>query len=308
MLLQRATLTPANAYLLFSQLLLAAGHLHLIPLDYRSDPSTRPKSLFDPEDTHFDHEGMAEDDDHAWLNEQDATRLLRRSLSDARDAKGEFYAANIEKDVWARISGYPESLATHFQRTRAYLPINIAKAIKNDPSLAQRAVEGFYTRDAAQLRAASRATRFPPAPPASIVLAPLTLTRTAYAQLKGQVFHPPRVFGPEWRVAPAETCNDEQVAQQEAERRYRDMGVKLTMGFEIMYREDNRKRRNTIGAGSLTSTLDDQAYTNDKEYQTYIHNLSGAGWFGQDIQGSVRYREREAEARAAWRNLIDTNG
>jgi hypothetical protein len=61
------------------------------------------------------------------------------------------------------------------------------------------------------------------------------MTRAGYAQLQGQVFHPPRVFGPEWHVADG--------AENDDERRWRDLGVKIATGFEIMYREGGRKGR-----------------------------------------------------------------
>jgi hypothetical protein len=86
--------------------------------------------------------------------------------------KGEFWVGEaLERDILRRIDGYvrcipcmrvmlmtlgnsryPAALSTHHQHTMAYLPINIAKALSVDPSLIQRAVEGFYMRDPAQLR------------------------------------------------------------------------------------------------------------------------------------------------------------
>lgn len=75
-------------------------------------------------------------------------------------------------------------------------------------------------------------------PPSPSVLSPVLLTRAAYAQLQGQVFHPPRVFGPEWHVADGDEKTDE--------RRWRDLGVKISTGFEIMYREGGRKGRSGL--------------------------------------------------------------
>lgn len=85
-------------------------------------------------------------------------------------------------------------------------------------------------------------THFPPAPS---VLSPVLLTRAAYAQLQGQVFHPPRIFGPEWHLPEGKDLDDE--------RRWRDLGVKISTGFEIMYREGGRKGRN--GRVSLPDLL-----------------------------------------------------
>jgi hypothetical protein len=78
-------------------------------------------------------------------------------------------------------------------------------------------------------------THFPPSPS---VLSPVLLTRAAYAQLQGQVFHPPRVFGPEWHVTEGEDRDDE--------KRWRDLGVKISTGFEIMYREGGKRGRSGL--------------------------------------------------------------
>lgn len=43
-------------------------------------------------------------------------------------------------------------MSTHHHLTNAYLPEGIAKALSIAPELVQKAVEGFYTRDPAQLR------------------------------------------------------------------------------------------------------------------------------------------------------------
>ncbi len=104
--------------------------------------------------------------------------------------------------------------------TSVIVPVDIARALAVRPALVQKAVETFYTRDALQLRvsrsshhwystsnfskAAHRMSRFPPEPS---VKCTVKMTRTAYAQLIGQKFYPPKVFGrfeeregtPEWR-------------------------------------------------------------------------------------------------------------
>ena len=47
---------------------------------------------------------------------------------------------------------YPAAAASHVHTTKAYLPLDIARALSIDPSLVQKPVETFYTRDAIQLR------------------------------------------------------------------------------------------------------------------------------------------------------------
>ena len=55
---------------------------------------------------------------------------------------------------WIRTNShsYPEAAKQHIHHTKAFLPMNIAKALAVDPSLVQKPVETFYTRDALQLR------------------------------------------------------------------------------------------------------------------------------------------------------------
>lgn len=186
-------------------------------------------------DENYDDSGHAFDP-NAWVSEKDALDAVRTDRYRADE--------KMESVVWERISSYPEALKTHQQLTKAYLPVPIARALKESPELIQRAVEGFYVRDPSQLRvrdgnrttsdlqAAARMNHFPPSP---AVLAPVTMTRAAYAQLSSQVFHPPRIFGAEWHVPDGD--------ENQNERRWRDLGVKIATGFEIMYREGGRKGR-----------------------------------------------------------------
>lgn len=40
----------------------------------------------------------------------------------------------------------------HIHTTLAYLPMDIARALRKNPALVQKPVESFYTRDSVQLR------------------------------------------------------------------------------------------------------------------------------------------------------------
>lgn len=77
--------------------------------------------------------------------------------------------SGLEKVIWQRISGlafywlelvllpyylcsYPASTKSHVHVTKAHLPVDIAKVLSVYPSLVQKAVETFYTRDTIQLR------------------------------------------------------------------------------------------------------------------------------------------------------------
>jgi len=128
-------------------------------------------------------------------------------------------------------------------------------------------------------------THFPPSP---CILAPVLMARPAYAQLQGQVFHPPRVFGPEWSVRDSPDLADE--------ARWRDLGVKIATGFEIMYREGGRRAR----AGEAATKED---LGNDAEYQRYLTSLKKAGWFGAEIEGSDKWNSREDAAMKGWNDI-----
>lgn len=85
-------------------------------------------------------------------------------------------------------------------------------------------------------------SRFPPQPE---VLTAIKLTRPAYAQLLGQKFHPPKIFG-QW-----------QASEGTDEWRWRDVGMKLVnlnvswwssqsdttqaCGFEMLYQESKTR-------------------------------------------------------------------
>lgn len=122
-------------------------------------------------------------------------------------------------------------------------------------------------------------------PPTPTVLSSVLITRAAYAQLQGQVFHPPRVFGPEWHV---------REEQGPDERRWRDLGVKIATGFEIMYREGGRKGRVADASASPENLK------NEPGYARYIDDLQQAGYFGEEVRGSARWKVREAEAAKGW--------
>ncbi|TYJ51770.1 hypothetical protein B9479_007642 [Cryptococcus floricola] len=259
--------SPDNAD---NRLWLQGAHLHLIPLSVRS--AAAPHQLSDDIDS----------DPAIHLSESDALRAVRTGKYPASKA--------VEQAVWQRIAGYPDAMRTHLHRTNIYLPLAVAKALRQQPDLVQKAVEAFYVRDPAQLRAASRMTHFPPSP---AVLTDITLTRAAYAQLQGQVFHAPRVFGPEWHVRDgADQGSESSPEKLDDQRRWRDLGVKVATGFEIMYREG--------GKSSRTGAQASNEVTQGPEYQTFLADLKRSGWFGEELEGSQKWKEREEEARKGY--------
>jgi len=93
---------------------------------------------------------MDEDDESptgdSYIAVEDALSLVRDATIDTLAPK------EVEDATWKRISSYPDAARLHVHSTKAYLPIDIARALSVDPSLVQKPVETFYTRDAMQLR------------------------------------------------------------------------------------------------------------------------------------------------------------
>lgn len=166
--------------------------------------------------------------------------------------------------------------------------MDIAKALTVDPSLVQKPVETFYTRDAIQLRAAHRMSRFPPEPS---ILTTVKVTRTAYAQLVGQKFYPPKIFG-RWQEKESTT-----------EWRWRDVGMKIACGFEMLYQESkSRSDVSPISADAVKSSAQARkdALRRNLDYMKYVENLRSSGYFKGELEGSQLWTELEDKAAAAF--------
>ncbi|KAL7285726.1 hypothetical protein ACG7TL_000831 [Trametes sanguinea] len=278
--------TPSNAEnrskFTVCQVWIHNSRLHLIPLSHVSAPSARNRRRRYLPHQGEEEEEQLENDEEEFILATDAVKLVRDPLVETTAPE------SVERIVWKRISGYPAASRQHVHVTKAYLPVDVAKALAVDPPLVQKAVEAFYTRDALQLRAAQKMARFPPEPS---VLVSVRMTRTAYAQLVGQRFHPPKVFG---RWAEGEGSN---------EWRWRDIGMKIACGFEMLYQE-SKNRKETLSAhfdGSPASleALKDNLRRN-AEYSQYLERLASAGYFKGELQGSQKWSELENQAATAF--------
>ncbi|KAI0651586.1 SGT1-domain-containing protein [Trametes meyenii] len=273
--------TPTNAE---NRVWIHNSRLHLIPLSHVSAPSskTRRRRYVLHQDTEEDEGIDQNEDDEDFLAAIDAVRLVREPRS------GTTAPDKVEQIVWQRILGYPATLRQHTHVTKAYLPLDVAKALAVIPPLVQKAVEAFYTRDALQLRSAQKMARFTPEP---CTLTSVKMTRTAYAQLVGQKFHPPKVFG-RWLDR-----------EDSKEWRWRDVGMKIACGFEMLYQE-SKNRKEALSAkfdGSKASleALKDNLRRNP-EYSQYTERLVAAGYFKGELEGSQKWTELEDQAAAAF--------
>ncbi|KAG9314597.1 SGT1 protein-domain-containing protein [Chiua virens] len=267
--------SPSNAT---NRVWIYSGRLHLIPLSHVSSPSKprkRPRVLGRRE--------LEEDEDHLddeddYIATDDALLLVRDTFVDTLAPRA------VEDTVWQRISGYPGAARNHVHTALAYLPIDIARALTVDQSLIQKPVETFYTRDAIQLRAAHKMARFPPRPD---VLCRVKMTRTAYAQLLGQKFYPPKIFG----------CFEER--EGTSAWRWRDVGMKLACGFEMLFQESKNRadvvKSSTEAQISFAEARKD-ALRRSPDYNAYLTHLVTVGYFRGEVEGSELWNELENKA------------
>lgn len=212
------------------------------------------------------------------LSEDDAVKAVRAGVRDVEASQA------VQRVIDARLQPYTRGsdFSGHHHTSLVWLTCKVARALAANPQLAQRAAEAFYTRDPQQIRDAARSSTFSPTTSTAdgdraSVLVPLTLTRTAYAQLRGQPFRPPKKFPAEWRDESSET-----------ESARRELGAKIITGFEIMYREDPKRRaasRKQVGG---------------KEYDEYLKGLIRVGFFQGELEGSREWQLKEEQARRAW--------
>ncbi|KAF9474292.1 SGT1-domain-containing protein [Pholiota conissans] len=265
------------------------SHLHLIPLSHVS-PSHRkryPRKIPGAADSDEEDNIVAEDE--SFIAAEDAVYLVRDTSTDT------LAPPSIEKIVWNRISGYPNATMSHVHNTKAYIPVDIAKALAINPSLVQRAVETFYTRDAIQLRAAHRMNRFPPN---TSLLTSVRMTRIAYAQLLGQKFFPPKIFG-NWKES-----------EGSREWKQRTLGMKIAVGFEMLYQE-NKGRGNaqniSLEDTNASTEANKDALRRTPDYRKYIENLCSANYFQGQTKGSELWNTLENKAATAYVAIRQTD-
>ncbi|KAK0198551.1 SGT1 protein-domain-containing protein [Armillaria mellea] len=269
--------TPSNSE---NRVWIYSSHLHLIPLSHVSPPSRRRRrrKISASKDNDEEDYVIQDEDEDDFIAVEDALELVRDTAVETRSPIA------VENLVWDRISQYPEAIRRHVHITKAHLPADIAKALAINPPLVQRAVEAFYTRDGIQLRAAHKMSRFSPS---TSVVSTVKMTRTAYAQLTGQKFFPPKIFG-RWSES-----------EGSKEWRWKDTGMKIAVGFEILYQESKGRVTTTDGTAeglSASIAAKKDALRRDPEYVKYIQNLVSAGYFRSELDGSKLWNSLEDKA------------
>ncbi|KAJ7071503.1 SGT1-domain-containing protein [Mycena amicta] len=275
-------IAPSNAE---NRVWIYSSQIHIIPLTHISPPSRKPQRRRLPGKSDSDDEGTNEGDE-AFISVENALSVLRDGSIDT------LASPDVQNIIQKRINEYPGAAKNHVHSTKVYIPVDIARALSFDPTLVQKPVETFYTRDTTQLRAAHRMSRFPPD---SSVLTVVTMTRTAYAQLLGQKFFPPKVFG-QWKER-----------EGTPEWRWRDVGMKIAVGFEMLYQESKGRINPTdLSSDSVQSSTDAklEALRRNPQYISYIQNLISANYFRGELEGSELWKKLEEQAAEVFLNTF----
>ncbi|KIP11448.1 hypothetical protein PHLGIDRAFT_63844 [Phlebiopsis gigantea 11061_1 CR5-6] len=260
--------SPANAE---NRVWIYGSHLHIVDIAHIDLSGNKVRRRGYPGIRDNDEEEDVQDDS-GFISEQHAVELVRKSAAETRAS------AKIENAVWKRIAGYPARANAHVHHARAQLPVDVAKALAVNPLLVQKAVETFYTRDALQLRAVHRMSRFPPEPSTKMTV---KLTRTAYAQLVGQKFYPPKIFG-RWTEP-----------EDSLEYKMKDVGMKIACGFEMLYQESKNRKATSE---EITVEARKEALQQNSDYRQFLENLKSVGFFRDNVEGSQEWKALENKA------------
>ncbi|PWZ02667.1 SGT1-domain-containing protein [Testicularia cyperi] len=287
-------ITPENAT---NRVWLYGGHMHLLP------PHLHPI------------------DKHSPSVDKAATYV--RDPSVITRAEDEIEAAAL-----AHVRQYPLAATDHLHQTLAYLPLNVARILRQDPQIISSCVSSVISRDVVSTRASARLSHFPPpvagsesrsvdsSAEQSIILTPVRMTRHLYAQLFYDRFFPPRQLGRDWQAAVekyrlrmhhtarssrnAPKIEDEESIQEEIrEGRWRDMGAKIWCGLEMAYDESVARQGRT--SKSFTSQDDVATAIPLCEKERLIASLQHLGYFGAELRGSARWTQLETAAIEQWR-------
>ncbi|CAJ0850227.1 8897_t:CDS:10 [Entrophospora sp. SA101] len=178
----------------------------------------------------------------------------------------------IQQSAFNRIFEYPEKIKQNFHHTKCHIPRKIAHLLYYNPQLVAPAVEAFYTRDLVSLKACQKMENFPPRSSMTVIV---KFTKTLYAQLINQRFHPPKIF-----IQPP--INSEKYKAF-------DLGMKLACGFEILFRNKNLFLKD--------KGLNKYSFNSDPEWIFFHDKLSKYGYFHNELPGSKLYTQLENVAK-----------
>ncbi|RKP27685.1 SGT1 protein-domain-containing protein [Syncephalis pseudoplumigaleata] len=120
-------------------------------------------------------------------------------------------------------------------------------------------------------------------PPSTCVPVTVRFTRTLYAQLVRQPFHPPKPF----RLPPP-TSPDFKAAE---------LGMKLACGFEILCAMGNLAAHNDADPVNDPMDVEHYPFAQDPQWIQFSSQLKETGYYQEEIEGSAQYQALDRKAR-----------
>ncbi|KAI7869680.1 SGT1 protein-domain-containing protein [Spinellus fusiger] len=182
-------------------------------------------------------------------------------------------AEDIQIILRGRIHDYPQAAKDETHYARCLLPKQAAYALLDTPELLPLAVEAFYLRDPASLKACTTMTHFPPQQ--GDVDTVLRFTRTTYAQTVSQKFYAPKPF----RLPPI---------SQKREYAAAELGMKITCGLEMLYAKKHVQD---------DDAMESYHFDTDADWKGFSSHLNRLGYYRDEKEGSRLYRRLEKQAK-----------
>ena len=173
----------------------------------------------------------------------------------------------VQQAIKDRLIDKPE-----LHHAKCTLPTRAAYVLLRHPQLLPLAVEAFYLRDPAGLKACAAMTTFPPVSSTKVVL---PFTRTTYAQTVSQKFYAPKAF----RLPPV---------SQKKEYHAAELGMKVACGLEMLYHEHHSDE-----TSHQETTLTPERQTEFKQFLTHLTRL---GYFRNERAGSRLHKQLTEQA------------
>jgi hypothetical protein len=209
---------------------------------------------------------------------EEAVEVLRG----CRDPASLWRDKDVEREALVRARGYPEAAGRGLHRSLVAVPRKLAAMLRAFPESVAAAVEAFYARDPVALRVLGK-SRGRVLEWGDTVVVSVRFTKVLFAQLKGQVWEPPKAAG-----FPVAREGDGRV----------DVGVKLTAGFEMLLARENDVLLTSPARRKMVEELRDWLekgveLPGDEEVESWERREDGEAWleidfteFEKDLGGS----------------------
>ncbi|KAG0041459.1 hypothetical protein BGZ83_001770 [Gryganskiella cystojenkinii] len=291
-----------------NRVFLYEGNLHIIPIatteeEKKTFPvTTGSKSKAPKLQDALDMIWQSGEDQESSSSYIPATRASARIQQAAFAPLSDPVRSSNDEEQYAAIKTQEQK---HYARCQ--IPVAVARILKKRPELVTRACEAFYTRDAAAMAVCSRMEKFLPSSSSTTVSSPTPLgrklgknatefvttavcfTRTCYAQLMGQQFHPPKIWD---GIVPSVNVDEANNPQRAKEA---DLGMKLTCGFEILCSPDYPGDFGFKEGQQIKP--EEFSFATDNGWRIFKTNLVARQYFGDERPGSKKYQELEQTAQ-----------